>query len=202
MVLTGDYTHLPRQKLTPGWVSSVKPTPGKNKICWDTEQRGFGLLVLPSGEKRYVIQYRAQRRSRRLTFRPGLTLTEARKEAKAKLGEVAKGGDPMAERRRQASAATNTLKAVAEEYFKREGHKLRSIDVRKAAFERLIYPALGTRQVDTIKRSEIIRFLDELEDERGPHMAQAVLTFLSKLFNWHATRNDDFLTPIAAAWHE
>jgi integrase len=27
-------------------------------------------------------------------------------------------------------------------------------------------------------------------------MAQAVLSFLSKLFNWHANRDDDFLTPI------
>jgi integrase len=152
--------------------------------------------VLPSGEKRYVVQYRAFRRSRRMTFKPGLTLTEARKEAKAVLGAVAKGSDPMAERRRQEGAATNTIKAIAEEYFKREGDKLRSADARKATFERLIYPVLGSRQIDTIKRSEIVRFLDKIEDERGPQMAQAVLVFLSKLFNWHASRDDDFLTPI------
>jgi integrase len=186
---------MPRQKLTPGWVNSVKPS-ATNQIYWDTEQRGFGLLVLPSGEKRYVIQYRAQRRSRRLTFKPGLTLTEARKEAKAKRGEVAKGGDPMAERRRQEGAATNTLKAIAEEYFRREGSKLRSARKRRATFERLIYPALGARQIDTIKRSEIVRFLDKVEDGSGPHGAQTVLAFLSKLFNWHASRDDDFLTPI------
>jgi integrase len=184
-----------RQKLTPAWVANVKPS-GTNQIYWDTEQRGFGLLVLPSGERRYVVQYRAFRRSRRITFKPGLTLTEARKEAKAVLGAVAKGGDPMAERRRQEGAATNTLKAIAEEYFKREGDKLRSANARKATFERLIYPALGSRQIDTIKRSEIVRLLDKVEDERGPQMAHAALAFLSKLFNWHASRDDDFLTPI------
>jgi hypothetical protein len=58
------------------------------------------LLVLPSGEKRYVIQYGAGGRSRRLTFKPGLSLREARKEAKSKLGDVAKGLDPLADRRR------------------------------------------------------------------------------------------------------
>ncbi len=184
-----------RQKLTPAWVANVKPK-DTNEIYWDTEQRGFGLLVLPSGEKRYVVQYRAFRRSRRMTFKPGLTLTEARKEAKVVLGAVAKGGDPMAERRRQEGAATNTLKAIAEEYFKREGDKLRSADARKATFERLIYPALGARQINTIRRSEIVRFLDKVEDERGPQMAHSVLAFLSKLFNWHASRDDDFLTPI------
>ena len=184
-----------RQKLTPAWVANVKPN-ATNQIYWDTEQRGFGLLVLPSGEKRYVVQYRAFRRSRRMTFKPGLTLTEARKEAKAVLGAVARGGDPMAERRRQEGAATNTLKAIAEEYFRREGDKLRSANARKATFERLIYPALGSHQIDTIKRSEIVRFLDKVEDERGPQMAHSALAFLSKLFNWHASRDDEFLTPI------
>jgi hypothetical protein len=61
----------------------------------------------------------------------------------------------MAERRRQEGVATNTLKAIAEEYFKREGDKLRSADARKATFERLIYPVLGAHQIDTIKRSEM-----------------------------------------------
>jgi len=184
-----------RQKLTPAWVANVEPS-ATNQIYWDTEQRGFGLLVLPSGEKRYVVQYRAFRRSRRMTFKPGLTLTEARKEAKAVLGAVAKGGDPMAERRRQEGAATNTLKAIAEEYFKREGAKLRSADHRLAAFERLIFPVLGARQIDSIKRSEIVRLLDKIEDERGPSMAHVALAFLSRVFNWHASRDDDFLSPV------
>ena len=71
-----------RKKLTPAFVTDIAPT-ASNQIYWDEEQRGFGLLVLPSGEKRYVIQYRAGGRSRRLTFKPGLSLREARKEAKA-----------------------------------------------------------------------------------------------------------------------
>jgi len=199
-----------RKKLTPAFVRDVTPASiqddkdasenekksGAHVVIWDTEQRGFGLLVLPSSEKRYVVQYRAAGKSRRMTFKPGLRLSEARKEAKAVVGAVAKGGDPMAERRRQEGAATNTLKAIAEEYFKREGDKLRSAEWRKAAFERLIYPALGTRQIDTIKRSEIVRFLDKVEDERGPSMAHLALAFLSRVFNWHASRDDDFLSPI------
>src|SRR5258706_15940482 len=126
-----------RQKLTPAYVRDAKPA-HTNQIYWDTELRGFGLLVLPSGEKRYVVQYRATGRSRRMTFRPGLTLTDARKEAKAVLGAVAKGGDPLADRRREEGAATSTFKAIAEEYFRREGDKLRTVDTRKATFERVI----------------------------------------------------------------
>jgi integrase len=32
--------------------------------------------------------------------------------------------------------------------------------------------------------------------DNGPHMAQAVLAFLSKLFNWYASRHDNFMPPI------
>jgi integrase len=165
--------------------------------------------VLPSGEKRYVIQYRAFGRSRRMTFRPGLTLTDARKEARAKLGDVAKGKDPLAERRRQEGDAANTLKAITEAFLKREAGmkrdadgkamfsgKLRSAPQRLMVFERLVYPVLGARQIHGIKRSEIVRLLDEIEDENGPSMAHLTLAFLSKVMNWHAGRDDDFLSPI------
>jgi integrase len=199
-----------RKKLTPAFVTNVTPASiqndeaasdnekkgGAHVVIWDTEQRGFGLLVLPSGEKRYVVQYRAQGRSRRLTFKPGLTITGARKEAKAVLGAVAKGGDPLAERRRQEGEATNTLKAITEEYLKREGGKLRSVNVRKATFERLVFPMLGSRQIDSIKRSEIVQLLDKIEDQNGASMAHLTLAFLSKVMNWHAGRNDDFHSPI------
>jgi len=184
-----------RKKLTPAFVARVTPA-DTNQVYWDTEQRGFGLLVLPSGQKRYVIQYRAFGRSRRMTFKPGLTLTDARKEAKAKLGDVAKGVDPLAEKRRQEGAATNTLRAVTEEYMKREGAKLRSVDSRKATFERLIFPVLGARQIDDIRRSDIVRLLDKVEDERGPSMAHLVLAYISKVMNWHASRDDEFRSPI------
>jgi len=184
-----------RKKLTPAFVARVTPA-DNNQVYWDTEQRGFGLLVLPSGQKRYVIQYRAFGRSRRMTFKPGLTLTDARKEAKAKLGDVAKGVDPLAEKRRQEGAATNTLRAVTEEYMKREGAKLRSVDSRKATFERLIFPVLGARQIDDIRRSDIVRLLDKVEDERGSCMAHLVLAYISKVMNWHASRDDEFRSPI------
>jgi hypothetical protein len=38
--------------------------------------------------------------------------------------------------------------------------------------------------------------LDGIEAENRPHQAQAVLSFLSKIFIWHASRDADFLSPI------
>jgi hypothetical protein len=142
-----------------------------------------------------VVTYGAKRQQRRMSLNGILTLSEARKEAKALLGEVARGGDPLDARRWTATAASNTLRAIAEDYLKREAVKLRTSGERTRVLEKLIYPTFGDRQIDAIKRSEIVKLLDRVEEE-NPHRAQAVLAILSKLFNRHASRHHEFLTPI------
>ena len=65
-------------------------------FVWDSEIPGFGLRVLPSGRKGDVVQYRAGRRSRRISLGPSTVLTceQARTrarppvEAHAGLGQV------------------------------------------------------------------------------------------------------------------
>jgi integrase len=78
----------------------------------------------------------------------------------------------------------------------REGHKLRSIDQQKATLERLVYPRLGQRPIGDIRRSEIVRLMDEIEDQRGAAMAGVTLQIIRKVLNWHATRDDTFHSPI------
>jgi integrase len=64
-------------------------------------------------------------------------------------------------------------------------------------FDRLILPALGDRPIAEIKRSEIVRLIDGVADRQGPSASAATLAYLSKVFNWHASRDDEFRTPIA-----
>jgi integrase len=184
-----------REKLTPAFVLKAKAAPGKDReIFWD--RPGFGLMVTRRGHRSWVVQYRVGQRSRRMTIKGTLTLEEARKQAKAIQGVVAKDGDPLGERRTKELAARNTLRRVAETFLDREAKRLRSIKQRRATFERLIFPTLGARQIDTIRRSEIVQWLDKVEDERGPASAHEALAYVSKLFNWHASRDDEFKSPI------
>jgi len=186
-----------RSKLTPAFVAKPPlPEKGDRAIYWDATQSGFGLMVTKAGHKSYVCQYRAGRLSRRMHLKSGLTLTEARKEAKAILGQVAKGGDPLGEKRKTEEASENTFRAVAEIFLQREGPKLRSADERRKIFERLVYPTLGSRQIDAIRRSDIVKLLDKIEDDSGPRMAHLTLAYISRVFTWHAGRSDDFRTPI------
>lgn len=186
-----------RAKLTTAFVNSAKAESGAERsVFWDTALPGFGLVVLPNGHKSFVVQYRAQGVSRRATIRFALGLTGARREARKLMGAVASGRDPVSERRKAKGAIANTLKAVTEEYFKREGDKLRSADKRQRAFERLVFPVTGNRQIHDIKRRDIVRLLDGIEDNSGAPQAQQVLAFLSRLFNWFASRDDTFHSPI------
>ncbi|MEQ9447305.1 MAG: Arm DNA-binding domain-containing protein [Rhodospirillaceae bacterium] len=44
-------------------------------FIWDDDIPGLGLRVLPSGRKGYVVQYRAGRRSRRMSLGPSTVVT-------------------------------------------------------------------------------------------------------------------------------
>src|SRR5262249_4050893 len=159
---------------------------------------GFGLMVTPLGHRSYVAQYRARGQSRRYTIGNAakIELDVARKRAIKIHGQVAGGEDPALEKRKAVEAAQHTLKAVCENYLHREGGKLRTTDKRRATLERLVFPKLGDRQIEDIKRSDINALLDDVEDTRGAAMADQVLALLRRIFNWHAIRDDRFRTPI------
>src|SRR5712691_9623995 len=202
-MLTGTPTGaLMQTKLTQAFVDKARAADGAERtIYWDETMPGFGLMVTSARHKSFVCQYRAGRRSRRLTIgraNDALPLEKARKLAKIELGKVAAGRDPLEESRKAARATSNSLESIAEEYLKREGRggKLRTLPQRRAMLARLVYRTLGARQIDEIKRTDIVRLLDKIEDENGPVMADRTLATLRRLMNWHAGRSDDFRSPI------
>jgi Arm DNA-binding domain/Phage integrase family len=158
------------------------------------------VVVQPSGRKSYAVRYRFGGKTRKLTLPGGLTLAAARKAEADALYELERGRDPGVARQHakqaQRLAAQDTFQAIAEEYLKREGNGLRSADDRRATLERLVYPTLGERPIADIRRSEIVRLLDKIEEASGPVMADRTLAYIRKIMNWHATRSDDFKSPI------
>src|SRR5262245_26226400 len=186
-----------RTKLTPAFVQKARAEDGRQcTLFWDTDMPGFGLAVSASGRRSFVVQYRANGRSRRMTIDGVLGLAAARKHARALLGEVAKDRDPLQERRNRISLAEDTFKSIAEAYFAREGKKLRSIAIRQRVLERLVYPRIGAQPISAIRRSDIVWLLDRIEDENGPVQADRTLAYVGRIMNWQASRSDEFRSPI------
>jgi integrase len=185
--------------LTAKSVENIKPPTERIEIP-DGGCRGLYLVVQPSGRKSWAIRYRYGGRSVKLTLSGALTLAAARRDATNALHELERGNDPAAARKlakvKAAIAAGDTVAAICAEYLQREGKKLRTAYQYERLLRRHVYPTLGDRQIDTVKRSEIVRILDKVEDDSGARTADVTLAALRRIFNWFATRSDEFRSPI------
>src|SRR5262245_52671530 len=88
------------------------------------------LVLQPSGRRRFVLRYRFDGVSRKVTLQAGLSLAAARRTAADAALDLERGIDPREHRkdakRKAAEAKANTLAAVCAEYLQRDA-KLRTI---------------------------------------------------------------------------
>jgi integrase len=157
-------------------------------------------VIQPTGAKSFAVRYRYGGKPRKLTLTSGISLAAARKAASDALYEVEQGRDPSEAKKitkaKAALAQADTVQAICEEYLAREGHKLRTASNREATLKRLVFPEIGNQPIHTLRRSHLVRLLDKVEDQNGERSADIVLAYLSRVFNWHAGRSDEFRTPI------
>ena len=96
-------------RMTKRFISGLAPEPTRDLQVMDSDLRGFGVRMKPSGAAVYFVRYRtADGSARRLALGKVGTLTpdEARKLAGDRLAAVAKGGDPSGERHAARQAMT------------------------------------------------------------------------------------------------
>jgi integrase len=185
---------MPRFKLTDRFCQHAKAVAGEAQTDYfDEDTPGLALRVTKAAARSWSYHFTLASRRVRMTFGtyPALSLAAARTKASEARAALEVGKDP-----RTALAKPETLRAVCEEWATREAAGLRTGERRKSTLERLVYPALGDRPIADIRRSEIVRLLDGIEDTNGPVAADAVLAFIRRVCNWHASRSDDFRSPI------
>lgn len=162
------------EKLTKRVVDALKaPKPSKvgvkvrESFVWDRELRGFGVQVMPSGLKSFVLQYRSpEGRPRRMVMgRYGLmTVEEARDLAREKLVVISKGMDPAAEE--VETVGRSTVGEICDWYLTEAeagrilGRRRRPIKPSTLAMDRSrievhIKPLFGKRLVSTLKLGDI-----------------------------------------------
>jgi hypothetical protein len=152
-------------------------------FIWDAEVPGFGLRVLPSGRKVYLVQYRAGRRSRRISLGPSTVLTceQARTRAIGVIAAARSGADPAAQRETARKAVT--VADLADRFDK--GHvalRAKASTARECRrnLRRFILPALGRLRVTKVTRADVAKFHRDLR--HIPYQANRCLEVVSKMF--------------------
>lgn len=177
----GIFLHMP--KLTKRNIEAIQPT--ERDFCvWDDDMPGLGLRVLPSGRKQFIVQYRAGRRSRRISLGPTSIITpdQARTRAMAILADARNGQDPAANKEayRKALMVSELAERFDEEHI---ALRLKASTAReyRRNLERFILPALGRLRVVDVTRADIAKFHHDLR--RIPYQANRCLELISKMFN-------------------
>jgi integrase len=184
-------------------VDALRCKSGQDRVfLWDDALEGFGVAAFPSrktdangkevpGKKVFVVQFRQNGRSRRMTIGKYGVLTpeEARSKAKKLLGAVEDGADPIKARRD--ARAVRTFKEVGEEFLRLHVDAKRK-PATKSHYEHMletyIYKAIGSRRMNDIRRVDITRLHADLAD-RG-HTANRCLSVISAIWNWAARRDE------------
>lgn len=196
-------------KITKRFVDSVHAD-GSDQVFWDTEVRRFGLRVLPSGVKTFVLQYRnGQGRTRKLALgRMGeLTAGEARSKALKLRAAIKDGADPSAER--QAKRNDILIADLVETYLAdgpaaKPGKKASTWATDASNLRRHVVPLMGRRHLATITQADVQRFQRDVTQgktkadvrtgrkrgraivEGGPGTAARATAVFSAMLQWAA----------------
>ena len=156
-------------KLTERFVEGLQPG-GSAQFFWDSELKGLGVRLYPSGTRKFVLQYRTtggQQRRLGLGSFPSLSCERARKIAKKHIGAVIEGADPAAAK--SAYRAAMTVSELCEAYMEaaeaglilgRRGvaKKVSTLATDRGRISRHIKPVLGSLKAEDVKRPNIEAF--------------------------------------------
>jgi integrase len=170
-------------KLTKRSIDSLE-SGGTDLLIFDDEMPRFGVRVMRSGVKSYVIQYRTDGHTRRFTFgKHGLlTPDEARGRARQLLAAGDRSEDPSVARqqRRAAPTVTQLCERFLTDYVAHRCKPSTQSEYRRSV-ELFITPRIGGMKAADVKRQHVAEFHQQLR--HIPYQANRTLGVLSKLFN-------------------
>ena len=142
----------------------------------DTDLKGFGIRILPSGKKSYFLQtqHEGQRRWTKISDTDAMPETEARSQARSLLAGIRKGRESV-----PAQPAEIAFEAVADEVFSyyRRYWKPRTLAVNVNYYENHILPWFKGRPIAGITRREVLEWFESLHAK--PASANRSLPVLS-----------------------
>lgn len=210
-------------KLTKTLVEKEHSSSTAQRFVWDSEIKGFGLKIFPSGAKTFVFQYRTpEGRTKRLTIgklSDTLTTEQARDKAKGCARDVFDGKDPQGDK--QARREAPTLNQVFDDYlesdaFAEKADSTKLVDIGRIA--RHLRPLLGNEIADKLTTSEVKRARDAITQGKtaatvktkahglsrvtgGAGSAKRCITLLRSICKW-STMKRKIPAGIAVEWSD
>lgn len=171
-------------KITSRSVARFKGKPGKESCLWDTEVKGFGLRVQPSGRRSYIYKFRTpdgRRRNRKLGDEAALTAQAARRAVKVWVVNRAEGKPILNAKPIVQSITLRKLCDLYIEDYAKLHKKPKSVEEDTRYIERDIKPVLGAKALSDVSSKDIVKLKGSFSDT--PVKANRVLALLSKMFN-------------------
>lgn len=183
-----------QQRLTKRTIDQIEAAKSA-QFVWDTDLKGLGLKVTPTGKKVFIYQYRTGGRgspTKRSTIGNygDITPDQARTQALRLAGSVAEGRDPRTERRQQQIVATqqseNSFARLVAEFIEKHAkpHQRNWLETERLLNHDAV-PRWKSRPAASITKREVDELL-QLVAARAPITANRLLAALRKLFNWAA----------------
>ncbi len=171
-------------KISSRTVSAFKGTAGKDMCLWDTEVKGFGLRVQPSGRRSYIYKFRTpdgRRRNRKIGDPESLTAEAARRIVLGMVSDAALGKMVIDDKPKQKSITMRKMCDLYLEDYARLHKKPKSIEDDTRYIEKDIKPRLGSKSLSEIRSKDVVKIHSSLADT--PIKANRLLALLSKIFN-------------------
>jgi integrase len=195
-------------KLTLTRIGNLKCPAGKrDTLVFDEEQRGLGVRVTAAGSKTYLAQYTFHGHKRRIPLgsTSAVSLAKARDAVRTIIGDVAKGIDPAAERkkavaeaRRKAAHDALTLSALLADWqalhlvHKRPHYAAEAVRALRHAFRHTLdLPAAD------LDRALIVRTLDAMARRGAVAMAVGTAAYGKAAYGWAVKRGALTINPFA-----
>jgi integrase len=173
------------------------PRKRRRYIVRDPQMLGHYVRVSPSGPKVFVAVCRDQYGKQKwikIGSADVLTVEESREKAREAIKRIKQGLPPV----EPPPVRPDSFSTIAENWLRHHVAEkgLRSQGDIERILQRYILPRLGSRVFASIKRSDITALLDHIVVTHGTRQADICLATIHNIGNWHASRSDDYVSPI------
>jgi integrase len=182
--------HALARALTDASIKGIKPPPAGRVEIADLRCAGLSFRVTAAGVRSWSFRFRDPQSGKdarsTIGHYPDVSLGSARKAADVLRRTVAKGINPIAEKRKdRREASSKTFQALSDRYLEEHARRFkRSADADERNLRLHVLPKWGKRRYDHIRRADVIELVEGMVKAGSPVQANRVQALISTMFSF------------------